>query len=202
MSQLRTFRSLRLAFAAAAAAVAASPLAAQAPVPTKPYESASYRYVVNLPTGCRHDEGPGTIDAVCSADLDGDKSASASAAHSLVLEVTAERLAQPDAPQPAATYQESDFIAELPESVCGTQDRTRVKISQVEQVSEVGKVTFSALVTCPEMKFMGLSERQASVRYVFTPAVRYRLFARAPQEQYDRSRPIIDAFLASFRPTS
>ena len=28
------------------------------------------KYAIALPTGCRHDEGPGTLEAICATDLD------------------------------------------------------------------------------------------------------------------------------------
>ena len=45
---------------------AAPPSAAQPPADTKTFENAEFRYSVALPAGCRHEEGPGTLDAVCS----------------------------------------------------------------------------------------------------------------------------------------
>jgi hypothetical protein len=72
-------------------ASAAPPAAAQtatetpAPAETKAFESGQLRYTVALPTACRHEEGPGTLDAVCAADLDPEKSATAGTATALVL---------------------------------------------------------------------------------------------------------------------
>lgn len=197
----RSASSLTLAAVATAAFVASA--SAQTPVPTVPYESAQYRYTINLPSGCRHDEGPGTIDAICSADLDSDKSASAPAAASLVLEVTAERVTAPEGPSSGAAlaeaFKEGDFRDELPETVCGSPDKARVKIEDVKQAADAASVTYTAKITCPEMKFMGLGERLATVQYVITPGMRYRLFARAPSEQFEQSKAVIDMFLASFR---
>lgn len=193
----------RLALAVGAMAALLPTLSAQTPVPTIPYESAQYRYTVSLPSGCRHDEGPGTIDAICSADLDSDKSASAPAAASLVLEVTAERVAAPEGPSSGAAlaeaFKEGDFRDELPEAVCGSGDKTRVKVDDVKQSAEAASVSYTAKITCPEMKFMGLGERLASVQYVITPGMRYRLFARAPSEQFAQSKTVIESFLTSFR---
>ena len=43
--------------------LAATPIAAQAPATaTKTFESTQFRYTVALPAGCRHEEGPGTLD--------------------------------------------------------------------------------------------------------------------------------------------
>ena len=63
---------------------------AQSTVPTEAFESSEFHYGVTLPAGCRHDEGPGTLDVVCSAELDAEKSAKTSATSALVLEVGGE----------------------------------------------------------------------------------------------------------------
>ena len=47
-------------------ATAATPADAQAAVPTATFESAQPHYAVSLPVGCRREEGPGTVDAVCA----------------------------------------------------------------------------------------------------------------------------------------
>jgi len=163
---------------------------------------APHRYRVTLPAGCRQEEGPGTIDAVCSAEFDADKSAEASAAASLVFEVGVEAVsadADKAAPALAAGFGEETFKGELPEAVCGEADRARVKIENVKQVLEEGRVAYTADVLCSEVKFLGLGERRAAVKYLVTPGVRYRLLARAPQGEYDQHKALIEAFFASFR---
>ena len=72
---------------ALAVALTASLALAQSTVETKAFESSEFRYSVTLPAGCRHDEGPGTLDAICSNELDPEKSAKADATSALVLEV-------------------------------------------------------------------------------------------------------------------
>jgi hypothetical protein len=175
---------------------------AQAPAATKAFENEKYRYSVALPTGCRHIEGPGTLEAVCSADFDVDKSSQASAAASFFLEVSAEPVTD-DASKPATSlaqsYTEPEFKAELPETVCGEVDKARVKLENVKQVLEERRVVYSADVACPEIKFLGLEERIARVRFVITPGVRYRLFGRAPKEEFEQRKESIEAFFASFR---
>jgi hypothetical protein len=176
-----------------------------APVPTKAFENAKFQYAVSLPLGCRHDEGPGTLEAVCSPGFDPEKSATARAAASLVLEVSAEVVADDLGKTPAELaqrYTDAQFKAELPEAVCGESERTRVKIDNVSQVPEDARVVYRADVVCSEIKFLGLGERKAVVRYVVTPGLRYRLMARAPQEDFEQKKASIDAFLASFRLTS
>jgi len=178
----------------AAQQISSSMLTVESPAP--------YRYTVNVPSGCRQEEGPGTIDAVCSSEFDAEKSAEANAAASLVFEAGAETVADDAgkaAPALAAGYGEDAFKGELPEAVCGEADRARVKIENVKQVLEEGRVAYTAEVLCSEVKFLGLSERRAAVKFVVTPGVRYRLLARAPQGEYEQHRQLIEAFLASFR---
>ena len=60
-----------LAKLAVAAALSGLPALAQAPAATtQAFEDAKFHYTVALPTGCRHDEGPGTLEAVCSPEFD------------------------------------------------------------------------------------------------------------------------------------
>jgi hypothetical protein len=175
---------------------------AQSTSETKAFESNQFRYSVTLPAGCRHDEGPGTLDAVCAADFDPDKSAMASAASALVLEVGVEPVAE-DAGKPPAElarrYDEAQFKAEIPENVCGETDKTRVKIENVKPVVEETRVAYTADVTCPEIKFLGLGERHATVQVFVTPGLRYRLMARAPKEEFEQNKEAVAAFFASFR---
>ncbi len=113
-----------LGAAAGLSALLLAPLAAQQPASSMlTVESpAPHRYTVKLPSGCRQQEGPGTIDAICSTEFDAEKSAEASAAASLVFEAGAETVAD-DAgkagPALAGGYGEEAFKAELPEAVCG-----------------------------------------------------------------------------------
>src|SRR5262245_57353274 len=79
---LRSLVSVGLALSAAATLALA-----QSSAETKAFASSQYRYSVTLPAGCRYDEGPGTLDAVCTSDFDPEKSAMASAASALVLEI-------------------------------------------------------------------------------------------------------------------
>ena len=184
------------------AALIAPFVLAHAESDTKTFENSEYRYSVTLPSGCRHDEGPGTLDAICSGELDPDKSAAASAVSALVLEIGVERV--PDdvgkaAADLARSYDEAQFKAELPEAVCGEPERSRVKIENSKQLLEDARVVYTAGVTCPDVKFLGLAERRASVQYVIVPGVRYRLMARAPKEEYEQHKDAVDAFFASFR---
>jgi len=189
-----------------AAALCALPAIAQStPVPTETFENAKFQYTVSLPLGCRHDKGPGTLDAVCSPKFDPEKSATASAAASMVLEVSTEMVAADVGKAPgelAQSFTVAQFKAELPESVCGETDRNRVKIDNVSQVLEDDRVVYRADVACAEIKFLWLGERQAAVQYLITPGVRYRLMARAPKEGFEQKKASIDAFLASFHLTA
>jgi hypothetical protein len=183
-------------------AIAAAPVVAQVPVATKIFENAQYRYAVALPEGCRHEEGPGTVDAVCSPDLDPERSAAASNVRALVLEVGAEVVADDagkTAGELAQRYGEATFRAELPETVCGESDGARAKIDNVKQLLEPTRVVYTANVVCAEVRFLQVGERRASVRFLIAPDARYRLVARAPAEDYEKQRGTIESFFASFR---
>ncbi len=175
---------------------------AQSTAETKAFENAEYRYSVALPSGCRHDEGPGTLDAICSSELDPEKSAMASAASALVLEVAVEPVPDDAGKSPAdlaQRYNEAQFTAELPEAICGEPDRARVKVENAKQVLQEARVVYTADVACPEIKFLGLGERRAMVQFLLTPGLRYRLMARAPKEDFEQRKEAVDAFFASFR---
>lgn len=182
--------------------LAAPPIAAQAPTGTKTFENTQFRYTVAVPAGCRHEEGPGTLDAVCSADFDPEKSAAATNAGALVLEVVAEVVpgdAGSTASELAQRYGETGFRDELPEAICGEAEKGRVKIDNVKQVLEEARVVYTADVVCSEIKFLQISERRASVRFLIAPDTRYRLVARAPKDDFEKQKNAIDAFFASFR---
>jgi len=169
---------------------------------TKGFENPEYRYSVALPAGCRHEEGPGTLEAVCSAELDPEKSAEASATSSLVMEVTAEPMPDDAGKSPSALEQkfgEGEFRQELPETVCGEADDGRVKIDNLAKAVEETRVVYTANVTCPGIKFLALGERRATARYFITPGLRYRLMARALTEDYEQRKEAIDAFFSSFK---
>ena len=85
---------------------------------TKSFASEEFHYSVALPAGCRYEEGPGTLDAVCSPDLDAAKSTTANSAAALVLEVSVESVRNDTGKQVADLaqgYGEAEFKAELPE---------------------------------------------------------------------------------------
>jgi hypothetical protein len=182
--------------------LSAGPGAAQSPPETTVFESGQYRYMVALPTGCRHEEGPGTVDGVCAADLDAERSAVASRAAALVLGVAAEALApEGDASVDGLRqhHGEAAFREELPEAVCGESDKGRVKIDGFKETVEEGRLVYAADVVCAPVRFLQIGERRAAVRQVMVPGMRYRLVARAATEDFDRQRATIDAFFASFR---
>ena len=192
----------RLAKLVVTAALFSFPAFAEAPAATQAFENPQFRYAVALPTGCRHDEGPGTLEAVCSPEFDAEKSATASAAASVVLEVSTEIVGDDANKAPAElaqSYGEAQFKEELPEGVCGETDKARAKVANVKQVLEDTRVVYTADVVCSEIKFLGLGERQAVVQVLITPGLRYRLMARALKEDFEQKKPSIDAFLASFR---
>jgi hypothetical protein len=186
-----------------AAALSALPAFAQtSPAATQAFENAKFHYNVSLPVGCRHDEDQARLRRSARPEFDAEKSATASAAASMVLEVSTEVVAD-DAGKPPADlaqrYGEAQFKEELPAAVCGESDKARVKISNAKQVLEEARVVYTADVGCPEIKFLGLGERQAIVQVLITPGLRYRLMARALKEDFEQKKPAIDAFLTSFR---
>jgi hypothetical protein len=98
----------------------------------------------------------------------------------------------------AQGYGEPQFKEELPEAVCGEPDRARVKIENAKQVIEDAQVMYTADVSCPEIKFLGLGDRHGRVLYMITPGVRYRLLARAPAEEFEERKQPIETFFSSF----
>jgi hypothetical protein len=160
---------------------------------TTVFENPDLRYRIELPSTCRHVEGPGTLEAVCAPNLDARASAAAAAAGAFLLEIDAEI-----APADAKPYTETEFRQELPEAVCGEADHTKVRLNNVTRHAEADRVTYRAEVTCPEIRFLGLGIRNAEVRYVIAPAMRYRLMARVPAEDASNVRAASAAFFASF----
>lgn len=190
------------AIAAILMAVAAGPSAAQAPTAMKTIENVEFRFAVALPEGCRLDEGPGTIDAVCASDLDPGRSATADSASAILLETIAQMVADSagkSAGELAQSYNEAAFREELPEAICGESDKARVKIDNVKQVIEEPRVVYTADVVCAEVKFLQIGVRRASVRYLIGPDARYRLVARAQSDDYESRKSTIAEFFASFR---
>ena len=158
--------------AAGAAALVVAPAAhaaAQASAATKTFANEHYHYAVALPAGCRHEEGPGTVDAVCAADFDPERSAQANSATALVMEVGAEIVAD-DAGRTASDlaqrYDEAAFRQEVPQAVCGESDASRARINNVKQTLEETRVAYTADVICAEVRFLQIAERRASVRYL------------------------------------
>jgi hypothetical protein len=183
-------------------ALAPGPVAAQTPNATTAFESGQFRYGVALPAGCRHEEGPGTVDAICASDFDLEKSGVASNATALVLGVSADP-SPADGDASIAGLQQrfgaASFKEDLPEAVCGESDKARVKIENLNEVVEDARLVLSADVVCAPVKFLQIGERRALVRHVIAPDMRYRLVARAPIEDYEKQRAAIGAFFASFR---
>ena len=170
------------------------------PANAKPrtFDNTDLKYSVSLPSECRIQEGPGTLEAICAADFDEAKSAEIPAASALLLEVDAE----PVPSDATAVYGEAEFRREVPEAVCGESDGTKVKLANFKETKDAGATTFSASVTCAEIKFLGLTERRAEVRYIMSPKYRYRLMARAPTPDAAAVKAATDAFLGSFKSTA
>lgn len=186
-------------------ALAGGSLWAQTAGESTTFEGKFRPYTVTLPTGCRHEEGPGTVDAICAPGFDPERSAVINATGALLLAVAAESL--DGAVDTSVTgllqrYTEAGFKEELSEAICGEADRARTKIENLSQSVEDQRLIYTADVTCAEVKFLQIGPRRASVRHVIGPDAVYRLVARAPAEEFDKQRPTIDAFFASFRLTA
>jgi hypothetical protein len=159
-------------------------------------DNTDLKYSVTVPSECRTEEGPGTLEAICAPDFDEAKSAELAAAGALLLEVDAEQV-----PADAKPYGDAEFRREAPEAVCGDSDTTKFKMADVKDVKDGATTVFTATIVCPEIKFLGLPERQAQVRYVMGPKFRYRLMARALVSDAEKTKAAVASFLASFKAT-
>jgi hypothetical protein len=168
------------------------------PVAAKPrtIDNVELKYSITIPGECRMEEGPGTLEAICSPDFDEAKSAEMSAASALLLEIDAETT-----PADAKPYGETEFKLEVPEAVCGESDTAKVKMADVKVVKDGAATVLTTFVTCPEIKFLGLGERQAQVRYVMQPGFRYRLMSRALTSDAAKVKAATEGFFASFKTT-
>jgi hypothetical protein len=160
----------------------------------KTFDNAELRYSVDLPDACRHEEGPGTLEAVCAPDMDSAKSYEIAAAASFLLEVDGEAL-----PAEAKPYTVAEFRQELPEGVCGEGDTNKVSLTDVTESKNGEQTTFRAIVNCPEIKFLALPPRIAEVRFVTASGFRYRLMARVPADAAESTKATTAAFFASFK---
>ena len=157
-----------------------------------------------LPAGCRHDEGPGTLDAICSTELDPEKSAKASAASALVLEVGVEPVAGrcgQDAGRPGAALRRGrssrpSCRKRSAASPTGHASRSTTP----SRFSKTARVVVYGRCRLPRDQVPWASASAApSVQVLITPGMRYRLMARAPKEDFEQRKEAVDAFFASFR---
>lgn len=155
-----------------------------------------------VPPYCAVNQGPGTVDAVCDPEGDSDKSREGPA--STALYFAASVVAAPDdkglAPDALGRrYTLDDFEKGLAEAVCG-QDKPRgLRIENAARLVEGGVLSYSAVVVCPPVRFMGLDARRASVRHILRDGRRYQLQARALDADFERSKSDIDAFFGSLK---
>ena len=155
-----------------------------------------------VPGHCTVQNGPGTVEAVCDPDASAPAEASqlASSVAALYFEVTLEQTREAGGASTVAlaqNYAFADFQKELPGAVCGEERVSRIRIESPQRQAENGRIVYSAIVTCPEVRFLGLGPRRAVVRYSFGENVRLTTMARALSEDFERSKPMIDAFHAS-----
>lgn len=163
----------------------------------KTLTNADLKFAVTIPSECRIEQGPGTLEGICSADLDEAKAIGMPKAKAFLLEIDAEPV-----PPDAKPYTEAEFRQEIPDAVCGEGDPARVKISNFKSDAASGTTILTADIVCPEIKFLGLEERHARARYVITPKHRYRLMARTPASEAAKTKDVADAFLLSFKQTA
>ena len=179
----------------------AQPLPAES-TPARTFSNKQYHFTVAFPDGCRYEEGPGTVDAICSADFNSERSIRIESARALVMEVGAEALsagASRSASYARYSNSEPAFREELPQAVCGESEPSRARVQAIEQAAEGERIVYTAELICAEVRFLQISERRASVRYILAPDVRYRLIARAPVEDFDKHKQAIAAFFDGFR---
>jgi hypothetical protein len=161
------------------------------------FENDRYRFNVTFPKGCRYEEGPGTLDAICAPDFDAEKSATIGKAGALVLSFVHEDI-DTTAASVQERFTEAAFKADLPESVCGEPDPARARIEKLDRRAEYGVVNQSADVVCAEVKFLRIGERRASVVQTIAPHGVFRLTARAPTEEFEKRDAAISEFFSSF----
>lgn len=154
-----------------------------------------------VPGHCLTREGPGTAEAICDPDGSDEASRTISAAAALYFEVTAQAFGPFASPAGAETlsqrYAFADFQKDLPGAVCGEERISRIRIESPQRQVVEGRVTYSATITCPEVKFLGLGPRRALVRYILTDGLRVNAMVRSMADDFERARPAADAFLAS-----
>jgi hypothetical protein len=181
-----------------------SPLAAQAPRETVTFtgetlsfENADYRFTVTFPRGCRYEEGPGTVDAICAPDFDEEKSATVEKAGALVLSFAYELVDTASAGN-APRFSATAFKDDLPESVCGESDKARARIENLKYREEAGFLVQQADVVCSEVKFLQIGERRATVAQTIAPRGVFRLTARAPTEDFQKEAAAVGVLFSSF----
>jgi len=161
------------------------------------FENGDYRFSVIFPQGCRYEEGPGTLDAVCSPDLDPEKGATVEKAGALVLSFSYELIDTTSASN-AQRLSEAAFKEDLAESVCGESDKARARIENLKRQAEFGVISHHADVVCAEIKFLQIGVRRASVVQLIAPRGVFRLMARAPKEDFEKQTAAIDGPFSSF----
>ena len=155
-----------------------------------------------IPAHCSVQYGPGTAEAVCDPDAFASAEASqvASSVAALYFEVTLDQSRDAGGAATvslAPSYAFADFQKELPGAVCGEERVSRIRIENPLRQVENGRIVYSAIVTCPEVRFLGLGPRRAVVRYIFSDGARLTTMARSLTEDFERSKSMIDAFHAS-----
>jgi hypothetical protein len=195
------FASL-LAGCCALVVLIAAPAFGQSSDDARRIDNTQYNFSVMLSAECRYEEGPGTLDATCSPDIEqGDSRAPAGRLSVLSLQISAETVPGDAGKTPtdlAQQYTEAMFRAELPEAVCGESDSARAKVQDVKATPDETRLVYTADVICSGVRFLQVPQRTAIVRHIIAPTGRYRLVARSTSEDLEKQKAKVEAFFSSF----
>ena len=141
--------------------------------------------------GCRHEEGPGTLEAVCSPEFDAEKSATASAA------APACSRSRRDRPDDDGKRRRRARAALRRGAVQGGAARGRVRGDRPrprqDRQRQAGSRRRASRVhgRCRLLRDQVPGARRAAglVRFLITPGLRYRLMARALKEDFEQKKP-------------
>lgn len=152
-----------------------------------------------VPGHCHTREGPSTAEAVCDPDGSVEGSRGMAAVAALYFEITEQSLTSSDSSPEglAKAYAFADFQKDVPGAICGEDRVSRIKIENPQRLVGEGRIAYTAIVTCPEVKFLGLGPRRALVRYILGDGKRVNVMARVLADDFERTKPWIDAFFSS-----
>lgn len=156
----------------------------------------------SVPPYCATQEGPGTFEAVCDPEGDSEKSRAGPAASALYFEISVRSVPEDkglSAKALADRYSMAEFQKDLPEAICGEEKSRGIKLDKPEQVAAADSLVYRITLTCPEVRFLGLPERKAAVRYELRNGRRILVQARSLSDDFPRVQREMDAFFASLK---